>query len=151
MNMADPRNKPQQRDAADKNSASLIGPDIVITGNIEALSDLQIEGQVNGDVRCSTLVLGENGAISGSIFADRVRVVGSIDGSVQAKDLAVEATGRVVGDIIYERLKIVNGGIVEGNMKCRPAQESGKLKLVEPAAPVAPAPAKAASGHIYIE
>lgn len=148
---AEHKNKP--REAADKSSASLIGHDIVITGNIEALSDLQIEGQVNGDVRCSTLILGEHGAISGSVHAERVRVVGAIDGTVMVKDLAIEASGRVTGDVTYERLKIVNGGIIEGNMKCRPAHsgsaESGKLKLVE--TPVAAPQVKAASGHIYIE
>lgn len=70
------------------------------------------------------------------------------------KDLAIEASGRVTGDVTYERLKIVNGGVIEGNMKCRAAYpgslEGGKLKLVEAAAAM-PAPARAASGHIYIE
>lgn len=160
---AEQGNHPQQGNGAERSSASLIGPDIVITGNIEAKSDLYIEGKVEGDVRCSTLILGEQGAITGSVHAERVRVVGAIEGSVETNDLAVEATGRLNGDVSYERLRIVNGGVIEGSMKHRAApgggQDTAKLKLVEPVAPPAPivtpqpvvAPARAAAGHVYID
>ena len=163
METAEQRNT--QGEATVRSSASLIGPDIVITGNIEASSDLHIEGQVHGDVRCSTLILGDQGTINGSVQAERVRVVGAIEGSVETNDLAIEATGRLTGDVSYERLRIVNGGVIEGNMKHRPApagsQDTAKLKLVEPTAAPAPQlpltpqpaaqPARAAAGHVYID
>jgi len=122
---------------SDKNPISMIGSDIVVTGNIEAQVDLHIEGRVQGDVRCATLILGENSEVNGSIYADRVRVSGKVDGAIDCKDLAVEATACVTGDVIYERLRVANGGVVEGHMKRRIAEASsdaGKLKLVEPAA-----------------
>ncbi len=126
----------QQRN--DKNPMSMIGSDIVVTGNIEAQVDLHIEGKVQGDVRCATLILGENSEVNGSIYADRVRVSGKVDGAIDCKDLAVEATANVTGDVTYERLRVANGGVVEGHMKRRASEESaagndgGKLKLVEP-------------------
>jgi cytoskeletal protein CcmA (bactofilin family) len=87
------------------------------------------------------LILGENSSVTGSIYAERVRVSGTVDGAVDTKDLAVEATARVTGDVTYERLRVANGGIVEGSMKRRMVEEtstdSSKLKLVEPAAPEA--------------
>ncbi len=127
---------PDQRAGAEKNQMSVIGADIVITGNIEASVDLHIEGRVNGDVRCATLILGESSAINGSIYADRVRVAGTIDGAIETKDLAIEATARVTADILYDRLKVANGGIVEGHLKRRPVEHGAdaKLKLVEPEA-----------------
>ncbi len=125
---------PDQRDG--KNPMSMIGADIVVTGNIEAQVDLHIEGRVQGDVRCATLILGESSVVNGSIYADRVRVSGTVEGAVETKDLAVEATARVVGDVTYERLRVANGGVVEGQMRRRVseegANEAGKLKLVEP-------------------
>ena len=111
---------------------SVIGADITITGNIEASVDLHIEGRVKGDVRCATLILGENSSVNGSIYADRVRVSGTVDGSVETRDLAIEATARVTGDVTYARLRVANGGVIEGQMKCKPVEEDGKLKLVEP-------------------
>ena len=127
-----------QRDRNEKNPMSMIGADIVVTGNIEAKVDLHIEGRVHGDVRCATLILGENSSVNGSIYADRVRVSGSVEGAVETKDLAVEATARVTGDVVYDRLRVANGGVIEGNMRRRPAEEGaadgGKLKLVGPSA-----------------
>jgi cytoskeletal protein CcmA (bactofilin family) len=120
----------------EKNQMSVIGADIIITGNIEASVDLHIEGRVNGDVRCATLILGESSAVHGSIYADRVRVSGTVEGAIQTGDLAIEASAQVRGDVSYERLRVANGGSIEGQMKRTVVEgnESGKLKLVEPVA-----------------
>jgi cytoskeletal protein CcmA (bactofilin family) len=134
---ADKMDNADQRDRAERGQMSVIGADIVITGNIEASVDLHIEGRVNGDVRCATLILGESSIVNGSIYADRVRVSGSVDGAIETKDLAIEATARVIGDITYDRLRVANGGVVEGQMRRKAVDENSadsKLKLVEPKA-----------------
>ena len=114
---------------------SVIGADIVVTGDIEASVDLHIEGRVDGDVRCTTLFLGDSSVIKGSVYAERVRVAGTIQGSVDTKDLAIESSARVTGDVVYERLRVANGGLIEGTLKCKAlemsASDSTKLKLVE--------------------
>jgi cytoskeletal protein CcmA (bactofilin family) len=125
---------------AEAKSVSVIGPNITISGDIEAvgdphLADLQIEGRVTGDVRCATVILTEGSSVTGSIYADRVRVSGTVDGGIQTNDLAIEATAQVAGDVQYERIRIAAGGIVQGSMKwsgAAPAVEAAKLKLVEP-------------------
>lgn len=128
----------EKREKSDVPGMSMIGADIVVTGNIEAQVDLHIEGRVNGDVRCATLILGENSSVTGSIYAERVRVSGTVDGAVETRDLAIEATARVTGDVTYERLRVANGGVVEGTMRRRVVEETAadtnRLKLVEPPA-----------------
>ena len=139
------------QDDIESKSVSVIGPNITITGNIEAIgdphmADLQIEGKVTGDIRCATVILTEGSSVSGSIFADRVRVSGRVDGGIDTKDLAVEPTARVTGDVTYDRLRVAAGGIVQGTMKCRLAEasEGNRLKLVGSApAPAAPPEPKA--------
>jgi cytoskeletal protein CcmA (bactofilin family) len=128
----------ESQDLAEAKSVSVIGANITITGNIEAsgdphLADLQIEGTVNGDVRCATVILTETSSVSGSIQAERVRVSGTVEGGIQTNDLAIEATARVSGDIVYERIRIAAGGMVQGTMKWKGAEpaETGRLKLVE--------------------
>ena len=122
---------------------SVIGADILVTGNIEAEVDLHIEGRVQGDVRCATLILGENSSVVGSIFAERVKVSGTVEGAIETTDLAVEGSARVKGEVTYSRLRIGNGGIIEGKMIHKPLDESAHLKLVEETLPkAAPAPAK---------
>ncbi|HEV2746286.1 MAG TPA: polymer-forming cytoskeletal protein [Allosphingosinicella sp.] len=146
------------RGAADRPQMSMIGADIVITGNIEASVDLHIEGRVIGDVRCATLILGEGSKVNGDIRAERVRVAGMVEGSIETRDLAVEAAARVSGEIAYERLRVASGAIMEGTFKCNPPQDSGadaKLKLVdakpEPRIEAAPAPQAPVQPVIVIE
>ncbi len=79
----------------DPPNMSVIGADIVVTGNIEASVDLLVEGRVVGDVRCSTLILGERSSVVGNIFAQRVRVSGIVEGAIETQDLAVEASAKV--------------------------------------------------------
>ena len=126
-----------RRDSADKGQMSVIGMDIVITGNIEASVDLHIEGKVVGDVRCATLILGESSSVNGRVYATRVKVSGTLEGALETKDLAIESGARVSGDISYERLRIANGGIIDGSVTRRvaegEAEEGSKLKLVGPA------------------
>lgn len=137
-----------QKTKPDEAQVSVIGSDIVITGNIEASVDLHIEGKVVGDVRCMTLILGENSTVSGTIVAERVRVSGKVDGAIDTKDLAIEASARVTGEVSYARLRVATGGVIEGRMNWKGEEEipgeGAKLKLVEPQA------AKPAAA-VYIE
>ena len=127
-----------QTPATEPKSVSVIGPSIVITGNIEAAdaaaeTDLQIEGTVNGDVRCGTVILTDTSRVVGNVVADRVRVSGTVEGGINSGDLAVEATARITGEVVYDRLRVAAGGIVQGSMKWRGAEavEGSRLKLVE--------------------
>jgi|GEM_PF-2145348 len=115
---------------------SIIGSGIRVTGNIEATDDLHLLGKVEGDVRCATLILGENSVIRGSVYAERVRAAGTVEGSLETKDLAVESTARLLGDITYSRIRIANGGVIDGKMSFRESAEepgdAARLRLVEP-------------------
>jgi cytoskeletal protein CcmA (bactofilin family) len=123
---------------AEEDVMSVIGTGIVVTGNIEAEVDLHIEGSVIGDVRCATLILGERGSVTGSVFAERVRVSGSIEGGIEATDLAIEACAKVKGDVTYSRLRVANGGVISGTMTHKPVEETSKLTLVEAVVEVPP-------------
>jgi cytoskeletal protein CcmA (bactofilin family) len=109
---------------------AIIGTGITITGNVEADVDLQIDGRVNGDVRCGTLLLSEAGTVAGMIIAERVRLSGQVEGGVDAADVAIEPTARVKGELSYSRLRISTGAIFEGTMVHRPLdpQESERTK-----------------------
>lgn len=114
---------------------TIIGKDILVTGNIEAEVDLHIDGRVQGDVRCATLILGERGSVVGNVFAGRIRVSGIIEGGIETTDLAIESTACVTGDVTYSRLRVASGGILAGNMTHKPLEErppdAATLRLVQ--------------------
>lgn len=136
---------------------SIIGSGIRVTGNIEATDDLHLLGKVEGDVRCATLILGENSVIRGSVYAERVRAAGTVEGAIETKDLAVEATARLHGDITYSRIRIASGGVIDGRMSYRESEEEpgeARLRLVEAVRPAKPEPKaepKADPKAVYIE
>lgn len=138
--------------AASESHISVIGADILVTGNIEAEVDLHIEGRVQGDVRCATLILGEHSSVTGSIYAQRVRVSGTVEGAIETTDLAIEAGAHVKGDVTYSRLRIANGAIMEGKLIFEPLDEEGgqpaKVAIVDDE----PAPSKKGPKKVhYIE
>ena len=100
---------------------SIIGSDVVITGNVSATVDLHVDGKIEGDLKCANLVQGEASEIKGAVTADTAKIAGLLDGSIEAKTLIVHATARITGDVTYETITIENGGKVEGKLSHRRA------------------------------
>ena len=98
---------------------SVLGPDTTITGDIVASSDLHIDGRVDGDIACQSLVQGETGEISGAVKADTARIAGRIKGSISARELVILKSARIDGDVSYEALTIEQGAQVEGRFSPR--------------------------------
>jgi len=96
---------------------SVIGGDVVITGNISAKVDLHVDGRVEGDIACASLVQGESSAIHGAIVAESARLSGTVIGSVDARELVITASAQVTGDISYETITIEQGGHVDGQFR----------------------------------
>ena len=48
---------------------STISENLTITGNVTSQGELHLDGQVQGDVHCVALVLGENAQLEGNVVA----------------------------------------------------------------------------------
>ena len=106
-----------QNNGAKRGMFSVIGSDITITGNITATADLHIDGRVEGDIRCGSLVQGADSRIIGAVKADSARLGGHIDGSVSVRQLTIERAGRITGDVEYETIAIESGASIDGRLK----------------------------------
>ncbi len=93
---------------------SVIGADVVISGNISAEVDLHIDGRVEGDVKCESLVQGESSEIHGAVTAQNARLSGLVKGSIDVRDLTIERTARITGDVCYDNLSIEQGSQIDG-------------------------------------
>ena len=106
-----------QASAGKRGMFSVIGPDMTITGNVTATADLHIDGRIDGDVNCGSMVQGTDSRINGSVKADVARVAGSIEGSVSVRQLTIERAARIAGDVEYETISIENGASIDGRLK----------------------------------
>jgi len=133
---------PPQSGGTKRGMFSVLGPDVIVTGNVTATADLHIDGRVEGDVHCGTLAQGAESQIFGSVTAESARIAGAVEGTVRVKQLTVERSARITGDVEYENITIENGGNIDGRLKhmsqvsTAPAASSGP-RPVEAAAPAA--------------
>lgn len=98
---------------------SVLGTDLTITGNIAATADLHVDGTVEGDIACTSLVQGETSTISGGVTAESARLAGRITGSINVRELVILRTARIEGDVHYDALTIEQGAQVEGRFARR--------------------------------
>lgn len=100
---------------------SIISADLSITGDLVSRGEIQVDGTIEGDIECRSLVIGVNGSVTGEVTADDVRIHGSVSGTVRAKQVYLAATAHMVGDIAHESLAIEPGAFMEGH--CRRMQD----------------------------
>ncbi|MEO6040765.1 MAG: polymer-forming cytoskeletal protein [Croceibacterium sp.] len=93
---------------------SVIGNDVIIRGNVEASADLHIDGTIEGDIVCASLVQGESSRVEGAISADTARLSGTVKGTITVRELVVLRNARIEGDVHYESLTIEQGANVTG-------------------------------------
>ena len=62
---------------------SVLGADLAVKGDITASAELHIDGHVEGDITCASLVQGEGSAIHGAIRAQSARLAGTIRGGIE--------------------------------------------------------------------
>ncbi len=103
-------------------SVSVISKALKITGQLESTEDIQIEGEIEGDVRAISVSVGPNARIKGTVRGDQVQVSGAVDGRIEAKKVVLTRTARMSGDVVHQDITIESGAFIDGH--CKP--EFGK-------------------------
>jgi cytoskeletal protein CcmA (bactofilin family) len=93
---------------------SVIDPGLLITGTLEGDGDLQIDGQVRGDIRCTHLTVGSAATVDGNITADEVVVRGKVTGVIGGNRVMLMDSAHVESEIFHKRLSIEEGAYFEG-------------------------------------
>jgi cytoskeletal protein CcmA (bactofilin family) len=98
-------------------SPSILGEDLSITGNISSKGEIQIDGEVQGDIYCLSVIVGEKAHVSGGIAAEDVIVRGKVTGSIRGVRVTLQASSQVEGDIYHHSLAIEQGAYFEGKSR----------------------------------
>ncbi len=102
---------------SDRNAPSVIGPDLTIHGNLVSKGEVQIDGEVQGDIHGTYVVIGEKARITGAIIAEEVVVRGHVMGSLRGKRVMLQSSSHVEGDIYHQALAIEQGAFFEGKSR----------------------------------
>ncbi len=110
---------------------TLIGDGLTINGNLKGDNEIQIDGVVEGNVKCRVLTIGESGKVNGKVNADKVVISGSFTGQIKAVSVSLTNSAKVQGDItVRDGLSIENGAQFEGQCKRVHPAEKPKEKTL---------------------
>jgi cytoskeletal protein CcmA (bactofilin family) len=101
----------------ERTAPSVIAPDLLISGNLISKGEVQIDGEVQGDISGTNVVVGERARITGSILADEVVVRGHVMGSIRGRRVMLQSSCHVEGDVYHQSLAIEQGAFFEGKSR----------------------------------
>jgi len=117
MPQAMPTTPVMSRPASGKNTMSQIGSDLTVVGNLLSKGEVQIDGEIQGDVHAANIVIGESARITGGLVADEIIVRGTVMGSIRGKRVVLQSSSKVEGDIFHSQLAIEQGAFFEGKSR----------------------------------
>ncbi len=100
-----------------KPSPSVISTDLKVEGNLITSGDIQVEGEIEGDIRAHLLTVGQSAQISGEVIADDIVVHGHVKGRVRGLKVRLTSSAQVEGDIIHKTIAIESGAHFEGSVQ----------------------------------
>lgn len=102
---------------SDTMGPSVIGADLLVMGNLESKGEVTVEGQIQGDIHCAMLTVGDNATVTGGIVAEEVVVRGRVMGSIRGVRVTLQASSHVEGDVFHKALAIEQGAFFEGKSR----------------------------------
>lgn len=116
-----PSSRAKPVESSDKQAGSsretVISNDLTIHGNVTSEGIVRLEGTIIGDMNCSSLVVEDDGSISGNISAKEVKVHGRVGGTVHGTNVMLHSSAFVEGDIYHQGISIEMGTHYDGRLK----------------------------------
>jgi cytoskeletal protein CcmA (bactofilin family) len=96
---------------------SVIDAWLLITGNLQSDGEVQVDGQIHGNIRCAHLTVGKDAHVAGNITAEEVVVRGKVTGAIRANRVILQDTAQVESEIVHKKLSIEEGATFEGSSR----------------------------------
>jgi len=94
---------------------SVIGAGVTVIGNLVSAGEVEIEGEVQGDIRCKSILIGDKALVTGEVAAEDVVVLGRVDGAIRGEFVMLKTGSRVDADLYYTSLVVHQGAIFDGS------------------------------------
>jgi cytoskeletal protein CcmA (bactofilin family) len=99
---------------ASKGKTTVIAEGLRIIGSVSADGAVQVNGQIDGDLNCTSITVSPKALINGAIKAQSVVVNGKVEGPISGEDVVLKSHAFVTGDIQAQSLSIGRGAHFEG-------------------------------------
>ena len=89
---------------ASKQRGTVIAKGLNIVGSVTVEGLVELNGQVEGEIHCTSLIVSRQAQVVGTIQAERVVVDGSVEGPIRGGQVVLKYQAQVVGDIDAGRI-----------------------------------------------
>lgn len=93
---------------------------ITVNGDLESDGELQIYGNVRGQICADRLVVGAGGFLEGDVIARDVHIEGRLEGRIFALNVTLDSTAEVNGRIFHNTITVAKGARIDARMPWRP-------------------------------
>ena len=112
-----------------KPKGTVIAEGLKIVGSVTAEGLVEVNGQIEGEVHCTSLIISHKAHVSGTVEAERVVVNGKVEGPIHGGDVILKSQAFVVGDILHRSLTIENGAHFDGRSLKASATDGQQLQI----------------------
>ena len=84
---------------ASKHRGTVIAKGLKIVGSVTAEGLVEVNGQIEGEMHCTSVIVSRGAFVCGTIAAERVIVDGIVEGPIQGGEVVLKSQAHVVGDI----------------------------------------------------
>jgi cytoskeletal protein CcmA (bactofilin family) len=99
---------------ASKQRRTVIAEGLKIVGSVTAEALVEVNGQIEGELHCTSLIISRKAHVAGTIQAERAVVDGTVEGPIEGKNVVLKSQAHVVGDIHHQSLAIEKGAFFDG-------------------------------------
>ena len=93
---------------------TIIADGLKIIGSVTAEGLVEVNGHIEGDLHCTSLVVSPKASLIGGIEADHVVVNGRVEGPIRGGEVLLKSRAHVVGDIQHSSLAVEKGAFFDG-------------------------------------
>jgi len=85
-----------------------------IVGNITSSGIIQIDGRMEGDIKCEELIIGIKGNVNGNVSASNLYLYGTLQGTANVSELFVARSAKLIGDAAHDTIAVEPGAHIDG-------------------------------------
>jgi cytoskeletal protein CcmA (bactofilin family) len=97
-----------------RRKGTVIAEGLKIIGTVTAAGLVEVNGQIERELYCTSLLVSPKAHIKGSVQAERVVVNGRIEGPIQGGEVILKSGACVIGDIQSHSRAVELGALFEG-------------------------------------
>ena len=98
-------------------SRAIIDACLQIDGNLTTEGEVQVDGRINGNIRCAHLTVGREAVILGDITAEEIVVRGKVTGIIRGNRVILQEGAQVESEIFQSKLTIEEGANFKGMIR----------------------------------